>query len=46
MKRAIDFLLATTAIGTLAIPMGAIAAAVKLTSKGPALLVGTYWRRQ
>ena len=39
MKRAIDFLLATTAIGTLAIPMGAIAAAVKFTSKGPAL----YW---
>ena len=39
MKRAIDFLLATTAIGTLAIPMGAIAAAVKLTSKGPVL----YW---
>ena len=39
MKRAIDLLLATTAIGALAVPMGAIAVAVKLTSKGPAL----YW---
>ena len=39
MKRAIDLLLATTAIGTLAIPMSAVAIAVKLTSKGPVL----YW---
>ena len=39
MKRAIDLLLATTAIGTLAIPMSAVALAVKVSSKGPIL----YW---
>lgn len=39
MKRTIDLLLASTAIGVLALPMGAIALAVKVTSKGPIL----YW---
>lgn len=39
MKRAIDLLMAATAIGTLAVPMSAVAIAVKLTSKGPIL----YW---
>ena len=39
MKRTIDLVLAASAFGALALPMGAIACLVKATSKGPAL----YW---
>jgi O-antigen biosynthesis protein WbqP len=39
MKRAIDFLFAVVLCGVFAIPMAIIGAAVRLTSKGPAL----YW---
>jgi O-antigen biosynthesis protein WbqP len=39
MKRLFDFVVASTAIVILAVPMGVVAILVKLTSKGPIL----YW---